>query len=91
MNTRRGPSLSGRVLLVAGADTLRGAALARAVAEDGAAVVACGVDQAALGVLAADLHAAGARVAVFAGDPDSPDARGALAEMIDELFATPDA
>ncbi len=89
MTTRHDPTLSGRVVVVAGADTQSGAALARAVAADGAVVVACGVDEAGLGDLVAELHAAGARVAAYVGDPVSREDRAALAEMIDEVFSTP--
>jgi short-subunit dehydrogenase len=74
------------MVLVAGADTTRGAALARACAHDGAAVVLVGGDGESLGSLAAELTAAGARVAVFAGDPNVDSERAALAELLDELF-----
>jgi len=86
----RRPTLSGRVVLVAGADTPRGAAVARAVAAQGAAVVACGADAAATGALVAELHALGARVAMFLGDPSDAEDGLALAEMVDELFAAPE-
>jgi len=87
----RKPTLSGRVVLVAGADSPAGAALARAVAGEGAAVVACGKDAPALGLLVAELHEVGARVALFIGDPTGADDRLALAEMVGELFYLPGA
>ena len=79
------------MVLVAGADTLQGAGVARAVIADGAAVVVCGADEVALGALVAELHAAGARVAMFVGDPTDGGDRRSLAEMVGELFAVPDA
>ncbi len=72
-------------MVVAGADTPSGAALARSAAFDGASVVACGKEERALGEVAADLRAVGTRVAIFVGDPTDGDDRSALAEMIDEL------
>ena len=74
---------------MAGADTPNGAALARSAAGHGAAVVACGTDESALGEVAADLRVAGARVAVFVGDATEGDDLCALAEMIGELFGEP--
>lgn len=76
-------------MVVAGADTPNGAALARSAAGHGAAVVACGTDESALGEVAADLRVAGARVAIFVGDATDGDDRSALAEMLDELFGKP--
>lgn len=78
--------LDGRVVIVAGADTEPGAGMARSVADAGATVVVCGSSAAALGTLAAELGAAGARAAVFAGDPSRDADRAALAEMVAELF-----
>ena len=43
-------------MVVAGADTPSGAALARSAAFDGASVVACGKEERALGEVAADLR-----------------------------------
>lgn len=86
MTTRRALTLAGRVVVVAGADTPSGAALALSAAGDGAAVVVCGDDERALGEVAADLRALGARVATFTGDVTDGGGRAALAEMIDELF-----
>lgn len=77
-------------MLVAGADEAQGAALARAVAGDGAAVVVCGTDEVALGTLVAELYALGARVAMFVGDPTGGDDRLALTEMVGELFVVPE-
>lgn len=73
----------GRVVVVA-ADA---PGAARALAEEGAAVVIVGTGAAA-GDLAAEIERAGGRVAVFAGDPAADPDRAALAEMVDELFAT---
>ena len=73
-------------MVVAGADTSGGASSARALAGEGAVVVLCGSDAAALGALAADLHATGARAAIFAGDASCDAGRVALAEMVSELF-----
>ena len=78
--------LDGRAVIVAGADTEHGAGVARSVALAGAAVVVCGQDTAALGTLVSQLNAAGARAAVFAGDPSRDADRAALAEMVAELF-----
>ena len=68
-------------MVVADADSDRGAGLARAVAEAGAAVVLTGRDAERIGALAAEL--ADARVAVFLGEPTD----AAFAEMLDELSA----
>jgi hypothetical protein len=51
-----------------------------------AVVVLAGDDADALGVLAAELVATGARVAVFAGDAASDAGRAALVELVSELF-----
>jgi NAD(P)-dependent dehydrogenase (short-subunit alcohol dehydrogenase family) len=75
--------LAGRVVVVTGDDT---AGSARALAAEGAAVVLAGSDGAALGALAREITGAGGRVAVFVGDPEAPDGRAALCEMVDELF-----
>jgi short-subunit dehydrogenase len=77
------PSLEGRVVVVAGADTESGGAAATDLAAAGAHLVLVGDDTAALGALGANLHDAyGTRVAVYTGDPRD----GALAEMTAELF-----
>ncbi|GIU89144.1 MAG: hypothetical protein KatS3mg010_0243 [Acidimicrobiia bacterium] len=73
-------SLSGRVVVVTGADAERGERVARAVAAAGANVVLVGDDPARLASLASELP--GVRVAVFAGGADDR----ALIEMVDELF-----
>lgn len=78
--------LTGRVVVVARADTPSGAEVARALTDDGAAVVLVGDDGAALGRLAASLIAEGARGAIFVGDPRGSAERAALAELVAELF-----
>jgi NAD(P)-dependent dehydrogenase (short-subunit alcohol dehydrogenase family) len=82
----RAPSLEARVVVVTDADTERGAALARALVSMPGAVVVAGVDAAALGAVAAELTAAGSRVAVFADDATTESGRAALREMVSELF-----
>jgi NAD(P)-dependent dehydrogenase (short-subunit alcohol dehydrogenase family) len=79
--------LSGRVVIVAHADTHEGAAVARAVCDAGAAAILTGDAFAALGSLAAELHGdTGAPVAVFAGDLLQDEHRRSLAAMVSELF-----
>jgi NADP-dependent 3-hydroxy acid dehydrogenase YdfG len=74
--------LAGNAVVVTDADSPRGADAARTLAAEGATLVCCGADAGALGALASELGARGARVAVFVGDPNDP----ALAEMVAELF-----
>jgi NAD(P)-dependent dehydrogenase (short-subunit alcohol dehydrogenase family) len=74
--------LAGRVVVVD-----PGAAdIALATARDGATVVVAGADAEAAGVLAAQVDAAGGRVAVFTGDLTRAADRAALAELLGELF-----
>ena len=68
------------------ADTPSGAELARAIIDDGGAVVLVGDDAGALGRLAASLLASGARCAIFVGDPRDDAERAALSELVAELF-----
>jgi NAD(P)-dependent dehydrogenase (short-subunit alcohol dehydrogenase family) len=77
------PRLTGRVVVV----TADAPGTALALAEEGAAVVLVGTGAAA-GELAAEIEQAGGQVAVFAGDLGAANDRVALAEMVDELFAT---
>jgi NADP-dependent 3-hydroxy acid dehydrogenase YdfG len=79
-------ALDARVVVVPDADGARGAELARAMAAVHAVVVLTGGDTDALGVLAAELTAGGARVAAFAGDVASDEGRAALVELVHELF-----
>lgn len=74
-----------RVAVVTGADTTESRARAEAIAPVVDAIVLCGVDQHALGVLAGELDGE-VRVAVFVGEPTDDDDRRALGEMLDELF-----
>jgi hypothetical protein len=60
---------------------------ARALAAGGSAVVVVGRDGKAVGELVADLVLGGARAAGFVGDADDSTDAGAIAELIDELFA----
>jgi NADP-dependent 3-hydroxy acid dehydrogenase YdfG len=76
-----------RVVVVTDADHERGAAIARALATVRAAVVVAGEDADALGALAAEIGAAGARVAVLVDDVGTDAGRAALVEMVNELFA----
>ena len=76
-----------RVVVVTDADHERGAAIARALATVRAAVVVAGEDADALGALAAEIGAAGARVAVLVDDVGTDAGRAALIEMVNELFA----
>ncbi|HEY5013202.1 MAG TPA: hypothetical protein VIK61_10930 [Acidimicrobiia bacterium] len=76
-----------RVVVVTDADHERGAAIARALATVRAAVVVAGDDADALGALAAEIGAAGARVAVLVDDVGTDAGRAALIEMVNELFA----
>ena len=69
------------------------AAVARAVAVDGATVVLVGIDAEALGAVAAEVTTLGGRAAVLIGElDDTADGgaatRAALAELLDELFPT---
>jgi NAD(P)-dependent dehydrogenase (short-subunit alcohol dehydrogenase family) len=73
--------LSGRVVVVSAAEP----DAARAVAEEGAAVVIVG-EAGGAGALAGEIEAAGGRACVFAGDLRRDDDRAALAEMVAELF-----
>ena len=84
--THRRDGLETRVVVVADADTARGADLARAMAALDAAVVVAGSDATALGELGAQLVAAGARVAVLVDDVATEPGRAALVEMVNELF-----
>ena len=83
---RTGKRLAGRVVVIAGADTASGAALARSCAADGSAVVLVGEDAGAIGILAAELLAADVRCGLFIGDPRDEFERAALAELVSELF-----
>jgi NADP-dependent 3-hydroxy acid dehydrogenase YdfG len=78
--------LDGRVAVVADADGDRGRDIARALAGLHAAIVLAGRDAEALGELAAELSAAGARVAVIADDVSNAAGGAALVEMLNELF-----
>jgi NADP-dependent 3-hydroxy acid dehydrogenase YdfG len=78
--------LDTRVVVVTDADGSRGGDIARAMATLHAAVVLAGIDTEALGALAAELGAAGARVAVLADDLATDAGRAALVEMVSELF-----
>lgn len=80
---RTGP-LAGRVVVVS-ADALDAA---HALAREGAAVVILGGDGPAAGAAAAAIEQSGGRAAVFAGDLRRNADRAALAEMVDELFAS---
>jgi NAD(P)-dependent dehydrogenase (short-subunit alcohol dehydrogenase family) len=64
--------------------------VARTLAAEGAAVVLVGGAEDAGGI-AADIERAGGRAAAFVGSLENDDDRAALAEMLDELFATGDA
>jgi short-subunit dehydrogenase len=79
------PSLGGRVVVVACADSESGRGLATDLAAAGAHLVLAGENVAPLGALASNLRDAYAvRVAVYVGD-----ARHAvLAEMVTELFGS---
>ena len=79
-------SLDGRVVIVTAADTESGAAAARALAADGAALVLVGDDAHAIGSLAAELLAAEIRCGLFIGDPRDDAERAALAELVAELY-----
>jgi hypothetical protein len=71
------------VVVISQADTVAGAAQARAL--DGAvrALVLCGVDGEALGRLARELAS---RSVVFVGDPGREQGAAALVELVGELF-----
>jgi NAD(P)-dependent dehydrogenase (short-subunit alcohol dehydrogenase family) len=75
--------LAGRVVVVVGPSR----SVARALAGDGATVVLVGSDATELGEIARTVDDAGARSAVFVGDPDEPADRSALAELLAEVFA----
>ena len=75
-----------RVVVVTDADVERGAGIARAMTAVDAAVVLAGSDVDALARLAAELIAAGARVAVLVDDVATDAGREALREMVNELF-----
>ena len=80
--------LSGRVVIVAHADTQHGADVARAVCGAGASAVLTGAAFHDLGALAAELHGdTGAPIAIFAGDLSRAEGRQVLAEMVAELFS----
>jgi NAD(P)-dependent dehydrogenase (short-subunit alcohol dehydrogenase family) len=75
--------LTGRAVVVTGADRSDGAAIADAFAAAGADLVLTGDDAPAVATLAARLHDTfGARVAVAAGPMDD----AVLTEMVTELF-----
>ena len=79
--------LNGRVVIVAHADTDRGAAVARAMCSAGAAAILTGDIFSDLGALAAELHNdTGAPVAVFAGNLLRDDERQELAALVSQLF-----
>gem|GEM_PF-5850161 len=59
---------------------------ARGACARGDAVVITGTDAVAVGTLLRSRRGAGARVAAFVGDPNRPEDRSALDEMIAELF-----
>lgn len=72
--SRQSPfDLSGRRALVTGSSRGLGLAMARALAEAGAALVLNGRDSVALGAAAADLVETGAEIAALAFDVTSPD------------------
>ncbi len=73
-------------MVVADADGERGREIARAMAGLHAAVVVAGSDGDALGALAAELTATGARGAVLLDDVATDAGRLALLEMVNELF-----
>jgi len=79
-------ALDSRVVVVTDADVERGAGIARAMTAVDAAVVLAGSDVDALARLAAELIAAGARVAVLVDDVATDAGREALREMVNELF-----
>ena len=77
-----------RVIVVPEADSDDGREVARAAAELADAVMLCGLDQARLGALAAELQDAhGSRVAIFCGDVRIEADQAAMREMLEELFA----
>jgi NAD(P)-dependent dehydrogenase (short-subunit alcohol dehydrogenase family) len=79
--------LSGRVVIVAHADTQHGAEIARVVCSSGASAVLTGTHFRVLGTLAEELHGdTGAAIAIFAGDLSRADERQVLSEMVQELF-----
>ncbi len=83
MAARDASRLSGHAVVQTHADTEAGASDARALAAAGAAILLCGSDPVALGVLAAELAERGTRVAVVVGDHE-PET---VVEMVAELFA----
>jgi hypothetical protein len=72
------------VVVVDHADTADGEAHARRIDAPDGAIVLCGTDAAALGVLAAQLTG---RVAVFVGDVARDADRRALDGLVAEVFA----
>jgi len=78
------PSLHGRVVVTGDA------AIARAVARDGATVVLVGADARSLGALAAEVGNLGGRAAILVGDladeATGATTRATLAELLHELF-----
>ena len=78
-----GTDAATHVTVVAAADTPEGADEARRVDGPGEAIVLCGTDASALGVLAAELTG---RTAVFVGDIADERDRRALDELVGEVF-----
>ena len=75
--------LAGRVVVV----SVETGVTARALAAEGAAVVVVG-DAEAAGRIVAEIERDGGRAAAFVGDLERDGDRAALAEMLDELFAS---
>jgi hypothetical protein len=71
------------VVVVSQADTPAGAAQARALDGSVRALVLCGLDGGALGLLARELST---RCVVFVGDAADDAGAAALRELVDELF-----
>lgn len=84
--SRESDGMATRVVVVTDADGARGGDIARALAALHAAVVLAGDDTDALGALASELGATGARVAVLVDDVATEAGRDALVEMVNELF-----
>jgi short-subunit dehydrogenase len=75
--------LTGRVVVIVGADTDEGARAATELAGAGAHLVLAGSDGSRLGVLASELsEIQGVQIAIHVGAPGDPS----LAEMVAELF-----
>jgi NAD(P)-dependent dehydrogenase (short-subunit alcohol dehydrogenase family) len=70
----RFPGVAGRVAVVTGASGAIGGAVCRALARDGAAVVASGRDEAALGELVGSLQGDGAKAVAVTADVTDADA-----------------